>query len=109
MSAQANLAGLYPPEGNQTWNNNLDWQPIPVHTTPENMDYLIASDIPTNCTAFRNAYNEQLNSDEFRKYHEEIRPLYDYLTEKTGVRISTIEQIWLIRDSWLCETIHNLR
>ena len=35
MSAEANLAGLYPPEGQQMFNPNISWQPIPVHTVPE--------------------------------------------------------------------------
>jgi hypothetical protein len=34
MSAEANLAGLYPPNGSQVFNPSLEWQPIPVHTVP---------------------------------------------------------------------------
>lgn len=39
MSAAANLAGLYPPNKVQQWNNNVGklWQPIPIHSIP--MDY----------------------------------------------------------------------
>uniref|UniRef100_A0A673WZQ1 Lysosomal acid phosphatase n=1 Tax=Salmo trutta TaxID=8032 RepID=A0A673WZQ1_SALTR len=35
MSAEANLAGLYPPNGSQVFNPSLEWQPIPVHTVPQ--------------------------------------------------------------------------
>lgn len=38
MSAEANLAGLYPPKGQQVFNPNITWQPIPVHTVPDHME-----------------------------------------------------------------------
>ena len=38
MSAEANLAGLYPPEGVQVFNPNISWQPIPVHTVPDSAE-----------------------------------------------------------------------
>lgn len=34
MSAEANLAGLFPPSGIQRFHPNISWQPIPVHTVP---------------------------------------------------------------------------
>lgn len=38
MSALANLAGLYEPVKKDIWDPAINWQPIPVHTQPENMD-----------------------------------------------------------------------
>ncbi|KAM5248161.1 lysosomal acid phosphatase isoform 3-T3 [Ctenodactylus gundi] len=38
MSAEANLAGLFPPGGTQLFNPNISWQPIPVHTVPVSED-----------------------------------------------------------------------
>ena len=38
MSTEAALAALYPPSGHQVWNEDIPWQPIPVHTVPKSMD-----------------------------------------------------------------------
>lgn len=38
MSAEANLAGLFPPNSSQEFNPGLKWQPIPVHTVPEDKE-----------------------------------------------------------------------
>uniref|UniRef100_A0A8D0H8N2 acid phosphatase n=1 Tax=Sphenodon punctatus TaxID=8508 RepID=A0A8D0H8N2_SPHPU len=38
MSAQANLAGLFPPTGSQIWHPEILWQPIPVHVVPMSHD-----------------------------------------------------------------------
>lgn len=34
MSAEANLAGMFPPNGSEVFNPDLKWQPLPVHTVP---------------------------------------------------------------------------
>ena len=64
MSAMSNLAGLYPPKGNQIWNPNLLWQPIPVHTRPLADDNLLSSH--AKCPKLKQLYEELMNSKEIQ-------------------------------------------
>jgi lysosomal acid phosphatase len=43
MSAESNMAGVYPPEGDQQWNPDLKWQPVPIHTIPIRLDNVSAA------------------------------------------------------------------
>ncbi|KAF5285088.1 hypothetical protein FQA39_LY16777 [Lamprigera yunnana] len=97
MSAESNLAGLYPPVNNQVWNPELNWQPIPIHTVPEKMDYLLAMKKP--CDKYKALTIELLNSDEFVKINNQNSDLYSYLSENTGR---------LVNDPFSLQNIYNI-
>nr|CAH7728383.1 unnamed protein product [Callosobruchus chinensis] len=64
MSAEANLAGLFPPHAGQIWDKTLNWQPIPVHTKPEREDALLAA--KKHCPKYEMLLKKLLASDYFR-------------------------------------------
>uniref|UniRef100_A0A3Q1ELU5 Lysosomal acid phosphatase n=1 Tax=Acanthochromis polyacanthus TaxID=80966 RepID=A0A3Q1ELU5_9TELE len=64
MSAEANLAGLYPPSGQQIFTPSLKWQPIPVHTVPQSEERLLS--FPLNdCPRYELLMNETEKTAEF--------------------------------------------
>lgn len=108
MSAMTNLAGLfYPPTGNQVWNINIPWQPIPVHTIREDTDYLLGGVLPP-CRAFDDAYNAYIQSDEFQNFNQSLLPIYEYLTENLGFPVNDFQLVLMVRDGLFIENVYNL-
>ena len=68
MSAESNLAGLYPPKGDQIWNKDIPWQPIPVHTVDLEADNLLSSH--SNCPRMTELVEDVLKSPEVKKINE---------------------------------------
>lgn len=88
MSAQVNLAGLYPPKGSQIWNEELLWQPIPVHTLPKKEDQILYMERP--CPKYKRLYNETYKSDYFKKIDRDYAGFYQQVSNLTGWQIDDI-------------------
>lgn len=54
MSAYTFLVGLYPPTPKQTWNSNIPWQPIPVHSLPRELDPVHKKNIQLHYSIYLN-------------------------------------------------------
>ncbi|XP_066593508.1 prostatic acid phosphatase-like isoform X2 [Prorops nasuta] len=104
MSAEANLAGLYPPIGEEIWDIN-NWLPIPVHTTAENEDHILAG--RKYCARYDYELDKVLSSPEIKFINKKNKELYEYLTQKTGRKISTIKSAERIYDTLFIENVHN--
>lgn len=106
MSALSNLAGLFSPVPEQRWNPNLMWQPIPVHTTPERLDNVLAA--KRYCATYENEMKKYLNSDEVKALNLRFRPLYDYLQEKSGKTIDSFETVLNLYNTLFIENLYNM-
>lgn len=83
MSAEANLAGLFPPTDTQIWNENLMWQPIPVHTIPSETDYLLH--VTRQCDRFDYLLTDYLNEDDrLDNLLKDFWPIFDIIKKETG-------------------------
>ncbi|GAB6025569.1 mitochondrial acyl carrier protein [Chamberlinius hualienensis] len=106
MSAYCNLAGLYPPSGNQVWNPAIAWQPIPVHTRPTESDYVLSTD--SSCPKYDYLFDQVKNSPELVAINLENKYLYEFVTNQTGFYVYDIFSLNHVTDALYCDQCHNL-
>ncbi|XP_076292878.1 prostatic acid phosphatase [Lasioglossum baleicum] len=104
MSAESHLAGLYPPYGDQQW-DSIPWMPIPVHTIPEDKDYVLAA--KKYCPRYDYELRKVLNSAEIKRIDKGNKKLYAYLTEKSGNNISSLRTLEQLYDTLFIESLYN--
>lgn len=86
MSAEANTAGLFPPEGDQIWNPQLKWQPVPVHTRPIEDDYKLALSL-TDCDHYIYLLLEYLQESDRIDLIKQNQTLINYVEMKSGEKL----------------------
>jgi len=105
MSAECNLAGMFPPKEGQIWNRDIPWQPIPVHTVPEKLDSVLAAKKP--CPAYEEEFQKLLESDEIQKINNSFIEAYKIVNENAGELVTTIERLaWVYNTLWI-ENLYN--
>ncbi|XP_052637969.1 lysosomal acid phosphatase [Harpia harpyja] len=107
MSAETNLAGLYPPEGQQMFNPNISWQPIPVHTVPESEERLLKFPL-TPCPRYEQLQNETRHSAEYINKTKENWQFLQMVANETGIRDVSLECVWSVYDTLFCEQAHKM-
>ncbi|XP_036181873.1 lysosomal acid phosphatase [Myotis myotis] len=107
MSAEANLAGLFPPIGMQRFNPNISWQPIPVHTVPIAEDRLLKFPLGP-CPRYEQLQNETRQTPEYQNESIQNARFLDMVANETGLTDLTLETIWNVYDTLFCEKTHGL-
>lgn len=92
MSALANLAGLFYPSDEEKWNENILWQPIPVHTVPIDSDYVLCGWL--FCPKYKASLDSYFNeSSESHRIYTEYADQFDFWSRMCGLNISSTEQV----------------
>ncbi|XP_012670258.2 lysosomal acid phosphatase [Clupea harengus] len=107
MSAEANLAGLYPPNNSQVFESSVHWQPIPVHTVPQSQERLLSFPID-DCPRYKILMNETEQTDFFLNVTETYKDFLEMVRNATGLTTTTVESIWSVHDTLYCEFKHNM-
>lgn len=97
MSAEAQLAAWFPPGPNQTFNATIPWQPIPVHTVPQEEDNLLRA-YGVNCPQYAALREADKHSPEYLQKEEENQEFFKELENETGLNPVNLSNIWRIQD-----------
>ncbi|KAI6215208.1 hypothetical protein M3Y94_00358200 [Aphelenchoides besseyi] len=107
-SAQANLAGMFPPDKNEQFVEGLNWRPIPVHTMPKHEDKELYD--KAACPHADSEEDIVYNSDEIRKVEDDSRELLTFLGSKSGYTNNTpmrLREMWKLFDPLWAEFCHS--
>lgn len=90
-SANLVLAGFFPPQRDQVWNEDLLWQPIPVHSIPLDMDVYI--DNESACDRYLKARKQYEQSPEILAMIEPNKQIFEYVENFAGQPVRTIADL----------------
>ncbi|XP_031632798.1 lysosomal acid phosphatase-like [Contarinia nasturtii] len=107
MSAEACMAGMFPPTASQKWKKTLNWHPIPVHTIPRREDHLLASE--KRCDHFDDVMLQYMNTTAYTDLFTKHKTLISYLERNSGMKLSTITEIYLLYDALWVEKMEGKR
>jgi len=93
-------AAVYPPKGDQIWNPELLWQPVPIHTIDVEDDWLAQE---TLCPVSKEEMKKALQSEEILKIDDENKDLYYELEMYTGMDVNNIDAVADIHGTLLSE------
>ncbi|CAF3024969.1 unnamed protein product [Rotaria socialis] len=101
MSAQSNLIGLYPINATD---NKVPIQPIPVHTVPTNLDFLLGV---SDCPRYDQIEVEVDQSEEVNKVNQYYQDFFKQLELWTNMTNITVYDAWVVADTIFVEHLYN--
>lgn len=105
MSAAANLAGLFPTTNQNAWHENVNWQPIPIHSIPEEYDHLLATS--RNCPRFNELLMKFYELPASKAFQRKHQPLFRYLERHTGMPVRSGFEIQPLYNTLVVEALKN--
>lgn len=94
--------GLFPPDKDQIWTDELNWLPIPIHSKPWDIDYTLQPD-PIPCPRYDRALQNAFNSPEMKaKLNQISEATMARVLENAGYDKGSMMEIFNIwSNSWV--------
>lgn len=103
MSALCNAAGLFSPSDEQIWKQDMEWQPVPIHTIPLDEDNLVYQ--ANTCERSTQLTDEYFDRPEIiQKYYG----LMKYLEKKSGSKMQNPIDVHVVFDPIYIEHFRGL-
>ncbi|GFU28554.1 testicular acid phosphatase homolog [Nephila pilipes] len=106
MSAQANLASFYPPQGMWKFDEDINWQPIPVYYIPTRKDKYL--NFGSSCPRVFRDTLKAFESKEAQQLKQEHKDMLDNISRITGVQATEEFNSLLLYDALYIEKRYNL-
>lgn len=85
MSAQCVAAGLFPPSGDEVWNVDLLWQPVPIHTIALADDIYLNSRV--KCPFGEQDFYRNVYSADQQSILQEHHSLIKFIEDNSGLKL----------------------
>ncbi|CAB3997430.1 lysosomal acid phosphatase [Paramuricea clavata] len=113
MSAEAQMAGLYPPlyvkkpvQDDKEWQF---WQLIPIHTVPQNHDKLLRPYDYNDCPRLQEIKQKSFSDPEYIEMEKKYKDFIQNVSINLGLSKSlTLNTIYKAYDVFFCQRAHNL-
>lgn len=104
---QTKSQGLFVPTEEEKWNDEILWQPIPVHTVPRDLDHIVSAE--RYCPKYEAAFEKFTNeSKEVQHIYTEYADLFPYWSKKCGRNITTIRDAYYLHNTLMIEQDRNM-
>ncbi|XP_055305423.1 prostatic acid phosphatase-like [Sitodiplosis mosellana] len=101
MSASVLAAAVYPPSGDEIWNDEIAWQPVPIHTGPLHEEQLLPWKIP--CPRFMFLFEQYQSSPEYKSIFARYEPSIKHWERHSGQSLDKLADIMYLYDTLFVE------